>query len=54
METLESENESGTKYAQIDYCWKLIDAEARDLAKLLNYWADKGKLPKQITIKESK
>lgn len=26
--------------------------EARDLAKILNYWAEKGKLPK-VTVKEA-
>jgi hypothetical protein len=27
-------------------------AEARDLAKILNYWADNGKLPERVVVKE--
>jgi len=26
-------------------------AEARDLAKILNYWAEKGKLPERVVVK---
>jgi len=26
-------------------------AEARDLAKILNYWAEKGKLPSRVVVK---
>lgn len=47
----QSENESGTKYGQLDYCWKMTQSEARDLAKILNYWADNEKLPERVVVK---
>ena len=28
-------------------------AEARDLAKILNYWAEKGKLPDRVVVKSN-
>jgi hypothetical protein len=32
-------------------CEELSAAEARDLAKILNYWAETGKLPERVVVK---
>lgn len=41
-----------TESLNIIRTWNMTPAEARDLAKILNYWAEHGKLPK-VTVKEA-
>lgn len=40
------------KFSLTDY--ELSFSAARDLAKILNYWAEKGRLPDRVVVKEGK